>query len=126
MERHDTLAVGDQVPHFTIHTSDGRAVDYSTIWQSRNFLLVALPEATNAHAVADALRELDSGDTRCLVTQQPVPGLPAPGVLIADQWGEIVHIERAPTVQALSDPQELAGWIEHLRQRCPECEGEAY
>jgi hypothetical protein len=43
-----------------------------------------------------------------------------PGLVVADRWGEIVHVAReVPRVADVLD------WLDHLEQRCPECEGEA-
>ena len=121
MDEGQALNVGDQVPHFTVRTTDGRTVDYGTVWQTKNLVLLKLPPA---HAIPDhaleRLRALDAGDTRCVITADPVPGLAPRAALVADKWGEIVHI-----ANEVPDATELAEWIEHIRQRCPECEGEA-
>jgi hypothetical protein len=54
------------------------------------------------------------------MTRDPVPGGPMPGVLIADRWGEVAHIERGlPAVSTLME------WLDDLVNHCPECEGEA-
>jgi hypothetical protein len=46
-------------------------------------------------------------------------------VLIADQWGEIVHLVAAIDVDHMLTPRELLERVEYVASRCPECEGEA-
>jgi hypothetical protein len=49
-----------------------------------------------------------------------VTGVPRPGALVADRWGEVVHVEDGwPTVSSLLE------WLDYVAHRCPECEGEA-
>jgi peroxiredoxin len=125
------LGRGDSVPHFEVTTIDGRTIRYSTIWQHRNLVLIALPEADVAAAehYLSALAPLRSDalaqHTGLIVTREPVEGMPVPGVLVADQWGEIACVASAPDTTALPPAHELIEWIEHVRNRCPECEGEA-
>jgi hypothetical protein len=118
------LEAGHQVPHFTVHALDGRRVSYAAMWQTHNLVLVALPspQFISEHALGQ-LRALETFDTRCVITADPVPGIAPPAVLIADKCGEIVHIVQA--ANDLPTAEDLAGWIDHVRQRCPECEGEA-
>lgn len=124
------LQRGDLVPHFKVKTVDGDLFDYSTIWQRKNLLLVRLLHAPDDNgAYVPDLRaraaELRALETESVITRDDVPGLPAPGLLIADRWGEIVHITSA--AESVQSPtfEELLGWLEHLQNRCPECEGEA-
>jgi peroxiredoxin len=118
------LEAGDQVPHVTVHALDGRRVSYAAMWQTQNLVLVALP---SSHSISERalgqLRALDTSDTRCVITTDPLPGIAPPAVLIADKWGEIVHIVQA--ANELPTAEDLAEWIDYVRQRCPECEGEA-
>ena len=37
------LRPGDAVPHFEVETLQGGLINYSTIWQRRNLVIVALP-----------------------------------------------------------------------------------
>ena len=118
------LSTGDQVPHFTVTTVDGQAFSYSAIWQSQNLVLLVLPSsAHHARETFEELRSIETSDTRCVVTTDAVTGLDAPAALVADKWGEIAHIVQAPDTLPTRD--DLAEWVEHVRQRCPECEGEA-
>jgi peroxiredoxin len=118
------IGVGDQVPHFRITAMDGRTIDYSTIWQSRNLVLVSVPAGTNASPALNHLQTLSLEDTALVVTREPVPGVVAPSVIIADRWGEVMHVATASDPDQLPDRDEITAWIEHVRQRCPECEGE--
>jgi hypothetical protein len=122
---------GDQVPHFEASTAEGVRFSYSTIWQRRNLLLITLPaleSASSANYVSELttrLPEFGDLDAECIVTRDAVPGLPGPGVLIADRWGEIVHLVVTADVVGLPPPQELLDWMRYVQTRCPECEGEA-
>jgi len=46
-----------------------------------------------------------------------------PRVVIADRWGEIVHIASPPHGQAsqLPNVDEVLSWIRFVRIQCPEC-----
>lgn len=124
------LQRGDSVPHFTVRTVDGDVFDYSTIWQRKNLLLVRLPNTTtdNGALVSDlraSATEFRALETQCVVTRADVSGLPAPGLLIADRWGEIVHVVAGSESAQSPKTEDLLGWLEHVQRRCPECEGEA-
>jgi hypothetical protein len=49
----------------------------------------------------------------------------SPRSVIADQWGEIVHLVAAIDVDHMPTPRELLERVEYVASRCPECEGEA-
>ncbi len=124
------LSVGDLVPHFTVKTLDGSEFSYSQVWQKRNLVMVTLP-ATPAEPERDYLLSLDRvaedfqrSEAAFVLTREAVPGLPAPGVVVADRWGEIVDLQSAARVADLPRPRELAEWLGFVRNRCPECEGE--
>lgn len=122
---------GDQVPHFAVKDVSGASVQYAALWQRRNLVLVALPDATAGDAAAyeAAMRartgEFRSLDAECVITRDAVDGLPAPGVLVADRWGEVAHVVTASEIPSLPDPADLLEWLEWIQHRCPECEGEA-
>ncbi|HXE79752.1 MAG TPA: hypothetical protein VNK41_03310 [Vicinamibacterales bacterium] len=124
------LERGGQVPHFSVRDVTGRSVRYEAIWQRRNLVLAVLPEdgdeATRYHAdllARDAdFRRLHA---ECVITPEPIPGLPPPAVLVADRWGEIAHVASAQRAADLPDAAALLEWLEWLEYRCPECEGEA-
>jgi hypothetical protein len=122
------LQRGDSVPHFKVKTVDGDVFDYSTIWQRKNLLLVRLLPDDNGAYVSDLrarAAELRALETESVITRDDVSGLPAPGLLIADRWGEIVHVTSASASAQSPTPEELLGWLEYVQNRCPECEGEA-
>jgi len=37
----------------------------------------------------------------------------------------VMHVAQAPDVAHLPVPDELVEWVDYVRHRCPECEGEA-
>jgi hypothetical protein len=125
------LQRGDLVPHFEVRSLEGEPFRYSTIWQHKNLLLVTLPtldaESTSAYAldVTARVRQLADQNVECVITQDPVPGISAPAVVVADRWGEIVFAVETSGVSDLPAPQELIEWLNHVGNQCPECEGEA-
>jgi peroxiredoxin len=125
------LGRGDMVPHFEIRTLQGQRFSYSSIWQKKNLLLVTLP-TLDAHSVDDYLTELEAGlerlghqDLEYVITRDPIAGLSASTVLVADIWGEIVFTAEDSEVAALPAPRDVLEWVNYLNHRCPECEGEA-
>lgn len=123
------LQTGDAVPHFELSSVDGVLVRYSTIWQHRNLVLVSLRANENDDHYVNELRArasaFDDHVSTCVVTREHVPGLVAPALLVADRWGEIVHIVTAPSASELPAADQLLTWLEAIEYRCPECEGEA-
>ena len=122
---------GDQVPHFEVSALDGQRVRYATIWQHRNLVLLRVPssarEAAGPYAsqLADAVRQEAGGDADCVVTTDDIAGVPAPAVVIADRWGEVMHVAAGETLAALPASEDVAEWVRYVRARCAECEGEA-
>jgi hypothetical protein len=125
------LAAGEQVPHFDLATFEGTRAVYRTIWQHKHLVLVALTPEQSAAATAyvSRVRALisreSSGDVACVFTTEAVAGLAAPAVLVADRWGEIHFVSGSPDLASLPSPEALDEWVQHVRARCPECEGEA-
>jgi hypothetical protein len=125
------LQRGDSIPHFEVKRFGGERFGYSTIWQRRNLVLLAIPaaesEAPGAYiSLLMALRsEFSAKEAECVVTGDRVPGIQSPAVVVADRWGEIVHVATAAQVDDLTSPEELLDWVDYLERRCPECEGEA-
>ena len=127
-EQRELLKPGDQVPHFTVRNLDGDAVAYSAVWQHRNLILAALPAGAAFEEYVSLLANRTSSfgfDTDCVITHDIVDGLPYPGVVVADRWGEIVHLASAADEARLPDVGELQEWVDYVQRRCPECEGEA-
>jgi len=124
------LQRGDAVPHIRVTTVSGELFSYATVWQRRNVLLAVLGTSPADDKYATALSagasEFGNVDTECVVTRNDVPGLTAPGVLIADKWGEIVCVVEASDSADLPGVEDLLEWAEYVRRRCPECEGEVY
>jgi len=125
------LGRGSAVPHFEVKTPGGVTFRYPAIWQRRSLVLVTLAAAgSEAEEVylgrLDALRtEFDRVDTEVVVTRDRVRGVPAPGAIVADRWGEVVHVAAAPGAAELPSPEDLLDWSRYVQVRCPECEGEA-
>jgi len=122
---------GDLVPHFTVKTLQGDEFSYATSWQRRNLVLVALPVADSESAsryVSELTArgaEFGDSDADCVITQDRVQAIPSPAVLVADRWGEVIHIAAPPDVQDLPKVEEVLEWLRYVQSRCPECEGES-
>lgn len=124
----------DSVPHFVVTTVEGREVRYADIWQRRFLVLVsAVPHAQGdvdgqAGGAADALRAYAADlvaacaatavETACVVTMTAVEGVPQPGALVADRYGEIAFISGRGEGEALPAPEELADWLRYIGIRC--------
>jgi hypothetical protein len=125
------LKPGDLLPHFCVTDLDGGQVDYSSsIWQRKPLVLVMLSASEpSSHSYAEQLmargREAQHDDTAWLVTGDRIAGLPSPGAIVADRWGELMHVAYAPDAASLPAPDDLVAWADYVRHRCPECEGEA-
>jgi hypothetical protein len=117
------------VPHFDVITLAGQRVRYQEIWQRRNLVLVIVSPREREAAVLYASQlegrrnEFEEAETTVVVTADIVPGLSAPRVVIADRWGEILHIEApvAGDVSTLPNVEELLSWVRFARIQCPEC-----
>jgi hypothetical protein len=125
------LQRGDSVPHFEVKTIGGELFSYSTIWQRRHLVLLAIPTAeseapgTYSSELVARRSEFTAKGAECVVTGDRVPGIRSPAVVVADRWGEIVHVATTSQVENLTSPEELLDWVDYLDRRCPECEGEA-
>ncbi len=123
------LKSGDQVPRFTVTSLDNRQVSYVKIWQRKNLLLVALPVQESGiqtnYACELARRMIPAHDTEYVITRDHVEGVPSPGVVIADRWGEIHLVAAGREVEDLPPMDELLEWLRYLQNKCPECEGES-
>lgn len=123
------LQRGDAVPHWHLTTHDGRALSYVSIWQRRNLVLVTIPSLADANSYVAVLTarqpEFDSRHAECVITRDQLSGLPVPGALVADRWGEIVHVWTCSGVGDLPSADQLLDWLDYVEHRCPECEGES-
>lgn len=122
------LRRGELLPHFTVNTLDGACFSYSTIWQQRNLVLLLVPSKDGytryTSEIPGRRAEFDAARTTCVVTADPVDELPSPGIVIADRWGEIVHVATAGREGTLPSVDELLEWVHFTEMKCPECEGE--
>lgn len=117
------------VPHFDVATLGGERVRYRDIWQRRNLVLVIVHPrerevvASYASQLTVRQHEFDDEEATVVTTADAVPGLSAPSVVIADRWGEILHVESPPTgdVSQFPSVDELLSWVRFARIQCPEC-----
>ncbi len=125
------LQRGDLIRHFELTNLGGDAVAYSRIWQRQNLVLVTLPASRSEDGFKDYVSQLTAlipafgPDTACVMTRDSVSGIPCPGVVVADRWGEILNVAAAPTVAELPRPHEIVEWVDFVQRQCPECQGEA-
>ena len=125
------LQRGDLVPHFCVTNMEGEAAAYSTIWQRRMLVLITVSATDRDGAFRRYVPELTAqtqtlaaADAALVVTRDAVDGVPCPGVVIADRWGEIVYVAGGPQAAALPSVGEVMQWIDFVQRQCPECEGE--
>jgi hypothetical protein len=124
-----TIRVRDLMPMFTAATADGTVVRYQDIWQRRNLLLVSLPsDDPTSSAYATSLGGLESSlaayEAVLLIVTTRIEGVPSPGVVVADRWGEVYYLQQADRASALPRAEELMDWLCFVRNECPECQGE--
>lgn len=125
------LAAHDSIPHFEIPDVDNRTVRYRDVWQQNNLLLIALPtgmsdaDACYVAELRSRMDELSAHETTCVITRAAIPGVPQPGVVIADRWGEIHWVSPRIRVEELPPASELIEWLRYVQMQCPECQGEA-
>ena len=125
------LQTGDLVPHFTVTTFSGESFDYSDIWQRKNLVLVLLPHTESAAStkfvdqLTAQMSELTGDDSACVITRDSISGVPSPGIVVADRWGEIHHVVDGKTVGDLPGPEDVIEWLRFVQHQCPECEGES-
>jgi hypothetical protein len=125
------LQRGDLIPHFEVTTLGGERINYATIWQRRNLLLVTLRDSDSDAArnyvseLTDRIPQFRARKTECVMTREQLPGIPHPGALVADKWGEVIYVRAAAEVADLPSAEDLSDWIDYVESKCPECEGEA-
>ena len=118
------LQRGNLMPHFTVVTVQGDTFSYGAIWQHKNLALITVPAEASYPDPSDRADAFRQRKSVCIVTSDAVPGVPSPGVLIADKWGEIMHVAAHGRADELPTLSELLEWLEYVERRCPECEGE--
>jgi hypothetical protein len=125
-----TVNPRDLLPMFTVTNAvDGALIRYQDVWQRRNLVLVVVPDNDPTRAgyvtpLIEAAPTLRANDTAVIVTSNTIPGIPSPGVVVADRWGEIYYVTSAERAADLPRPDELAEWLRYVRSECPECQGE--
>jgi hypothetical protein len=122
------LTTGDLIPHFDVATVDGRRVRYADLWQDRNLVLMTLPHAAEEpqrvyiSRLRAALSALVPDDTTLVVAIGIVQDLPSSSIVVADRWGEIVHVAPlAPDVSTWLPLDDVLEWVQYIRIQCPEC-----
>ncbi len=124
------LHARDLMPMFRVTNDlDGSSVDYRDLWQRRNLLLVSVRQADPTsrpyvESLAAKATDLRAHDTAFIVTTDEIAGVPMPGIVIADRWGEIYFVTDAVSAAALPDPEDLIAWLRYVQRECPECQGE--
>jgi len=114
----------DQVPHFAVVDVNGSRVAYDDLWQRKHLLLICVgATASEDDAYIASIRaravDLTAHGTACIVTSEPVDGVPQPGVVVADRWGEVFLAS-----ETLVPVPQLLEWIRYVQMQCPECQGE--
>lgn len=112
----------ERVPHFVVRTLDGDAVEYQSIWQKSQLLLISLDEseasrrfAAIGQELAVRTADLAAVQARLVVTRDVVSGAPRPGALVADRYGEIYASLGA---LADTDADDLLDWLRVVQSRC--------
>ena len=124
------LQARDSMPMFTATNHvDGQSVAYRDVWQRRNLLLISIPgelvTSPEAESFLDYARASAEHDTKFIVTSDTLPGVPSPGAVIADRWGEVYYVAAGDRVVDLPGPDALTEWLQFVQHECPECQGEA-
>jgi len=111
-----------RVPHFVVTGVDGQMVDYRTIWQQANLVLVCLDESEASRPLAAIAAELAGREeefaalqARLVVTREAIAAVPRPGVVIADRWSEI---HATLDVAGVTDANDLMEWVRFIERRC--------
>jgi hypothetical protein len=123
----ETMQPREQLPHFVVRDTTGATVDYGgSIWQRQHAVVVSLPpdpRGTTADA-ADylsrlrlACADLAHAPIAYIVTTDAVPGVPSPGAVVADRWGEVVFVSPADEPGPPA-PEDLAAWAKMAAMRC--------
>ena len=126
------LQARESMPHFEVTRIDGTPVRYDSIWQRRNLLLVVLPNGEKDGSeeyvarLTDRSGDISAQDAEWVITRDSIPDVPAPGVVIADRWGEVQFVAGSARVAGLPSPDDLLDWLAYVQVKCPECEGESH
>lgn len=109
------------VPHFDVADVRGPRVNYArALWQQRALVLVTLPPSSADEtwlAAASAVQgDLDAIGATCVITRDTVANLPPYGLMVADRWGAVKHVQ----VRAGAPPpaDELLDWADWVQRLC--------
>jgi len=83
-------------------------------------IAAVIPQARSAIEPGPIRRLYDPG--RSLAERT---GAEFPGLLLVDQWGDIVERHQAGAQHAFPATDDVVSWVRFLGTQCPECEGEA-
>jgi hypothetical protein len=133
-ERRAVLRRRDGMPHFEVTTIDGERVRYADLWQHRNLVFVSVDSRDDPYgrSLAACADDFAAAETALVVSTEPIKGVPTPGVVVADQFGEIAYVfdanhpdesrryDRRGTTPFPSE-RELLDWVNFVRMNCPEC-----
>jgi hypothetical protein len=120
-----TIRAHDLIPMFSVTSREGGTrVDYRDVGQKNNLVLVTLSKddpAAKAYATSLVALETEmaSEAARVIVTATSIEGIPSPGVVVADRWGEVYYVQAANRAAELPGSGELMEWIKYVRNECP-------
>ncbi|NLG63030.1 MAG: hypothetical protein GX539_12385 [Candidatus Cloacimonetes bacterium] len=129
-----SLETGQRLPLITIQPADGGTpVPLRKAGRLATVLVTVHPDCAECSAYLESLRDVqgrvEEWDGRVIAARATeelaAAGVPAPAVLIADQWGELFVVEPAGADHAFIEPDEVVAWLRYLAIQCPECQGEA-
>lgn len=114
------------MPHFSVYSTDGALIAYRDIWQRRNLLLISVPASSEFRDVpqgyvsglAARARDLALYETTVIVTHDALDGLPSPGVLIADRWGEVYFVYAPGGVTGMPAVDDLVDCVKVIAYKC--------
>jgi len=114
---------------YVVHSAECDAcIDYARTLADARERFAEWDATVRIVAPADdrALRRA-AGDVRVLLDSEGVLVRPseeaAATLIVADEWGEIYHIEDATDPASLPSPDEVVEWVRFIAIQCPECEG---
>jgi hypothetical protein len=125
------LTAGHRLPPLALRGLSGTgpvSIDCNGRWSAIVLALHAGCSACAAYAQAVEQQEADIAEWDCrllAVEGASSPGVPVPGVLVADPWCELAAVLDAGAEHAFPEVSELVDWARYLGTTCPECEGEA-
>lgn len=119
---------GDRLPNVEAHTLDGRAVHTGEFGQRQAVALIVIGPREAAVSPwrnwlddLGALRpEFASLETVVAVSHDLVEGCEFPTALVADRWGEIMHLRRLVVAgdRVEPSPADIVEWARNVHYRC--------